>query len=72
MRTRWLSLVAFCICTALLGPALGTASAGPDDLADDYVVVKFSGGQHESLRKAGQPPTLADQGYKRLAVPKGK
>ena len=69
---RWLSLLALCIFISLFASALETVAAAPGDVPDDYVVVKFAGGARESLRKGGQPPTLAEQGFQRLAVPKGK
>ena len=72
MRERWLFILAFCVLSTLFGPAVGIASAAPGDAPDEYVVVKFTVAARESSRKGGQPPTLAEQGFRRLAVPKGK
>ena len=71
-RVRWLWLLGLCMVTLLFSPALSTAAAAPDGLPDEFVVVKFASGARESLRRDGQPPTLAEQGFQRLAVPKGK
>ena len=76
MRVRWLCLLAVSIVTLFAGAGIRAANAAPGDLPDEYVVVKYAGGPsaegRESQRKDGQPPTLAEQGFQRLAVPKGK
>lgn len=71
-RGRTVYLLILCFLIALIGSAAGTAAAAPGDLPGEYVVVKFNVGGREALRKDGQPPTLAEQGFRRLAVPKGK
>ncbi|MEO6399146.1 MAG: S8 family serine peptidase [Tepidiformaceae bacterium] len=71
-RRRPIYLLALCLFAALIGSAGLVVGPAHADSPDEYVVVKYAGGARESQRKDGQPPTLREQGFRRIAVPKGK
>ncbi|HML99031.1 MAG TPA: S8 family serine peptidase [Tepidiformaceae bacterium] len=74
MRARWLGIFAL-VLAATTGAATTTLHE-PIALAEApeaYVDVQFDTGvSAQELRADGLPPTLAEQGFRRLAVPKGK
>lgn len=73
MRERWPGLFAAGILAILLSlPANGHAQAPEPSAPQEYVVIKLAAGPRESLRKAGQPPTLAEEGFRQVPLPKGK
>lgn len=74
MRARWLGMIAL-VLAATTGAATTTLEE-PLALAEApeaYVDVQFDTGvSAQQLRADGLPPTLAEQGFRRLAVPRGK
>lgn len=82
MQKRWLGILALCLlASAAGGQQTGLASPGgvapaeaPGGAPAEYVTVRLAGGADaQQQRQAGAaPPTLAEQGYRSLAVPAGQ
>lgn len=78
MRKRWLGIFALCVLGGFGGPASAVRAEGPSgELPDDYVIVQFQGGTSAQAligadAGSGMAPSLAEQGYQSLPVPKGK
>lgn len=72
MRARWLALAAFVVAVgAGAAPGRLVVRAAPE-APQEYVVVQFDTGYSiERLGPDGLPPTLAELGYRPLAVPAG-
>lgn len=73
MHKRWLGIVALCLVGAVAGRSQAGIAAPAAPPPDEYVVVQFAGGaDYQQLRAEGAPsPTLEEQGFRQLAVPKG-
>ena len=72
MRKRWLGIFALCFFGAAARPALPLRADGQPDTPDEYVTVQLKGGQGAQAQMAdGKPPTLEEQGFHSLPVPKG-
>ncbi len=74
MRARWLGILAL-----VLAAATGAATTHLDgadvsaDAPEAYIDVQFDTGvSAQQLRADGLPPTLEEQGFRRLAVPPGR
>ena len=74
MSARWLGILALVL--AVVGGAAakpGSVPAAPLSPPAAYVDVQFNTGvSAQALRDDGLPPTLAEQGFRRLAVPEGQ
>jgi hypothetical protein len=74
VRKRWLGIFALCVLSCFGGSASAGRAEGPSgEPPDDYVIVQFQGGvSAQALTASGKGPSLAEQGYRTVAVPKGK
>lgn len=70
MRKRWLGILALALAVLPLAAAR-TGEAAPPEPPSEFVVVQFAS-RMAPLTSADEPPTLAEQGYVQLPVPKGK
>lgn len=76
MRLRWLGIFALCIVVSSGGAAAGRraeAQAPPTNTPDEYVIVQYASAvSAQGLRAGGASPSLEDQGFRAVPVPKGQ
>jgi subtilisin family serine protease len=76
VRKRWLGIFALCIIVCSGGAATSRraeAQATPAAPPDEYVIVQYASAvSAQALRADGQSPSLEEQGFRAVPVPKGQ
>jgi len=72
VRKLWPAIVVLCLTAVVGGGGTVGAATPPAAPANGYVVVQFAGGATQAQTAGTAPPTLAERGFRHLAVPAGE